>query len=90
MPSLGAMPKPEARACFSTAHEHGRATLGHGTQLVRTHQDTSDRALIYAFIGCFIAGLPWAGVAYDACTVETNLNTVAEQAVVTIGIGLAL
>ncbi len=39
------MPKPKARACFSTAHEHGRATLGHGTQSVRTHQNTSDRAL---------------------------------------------
>ncbi len=26
------MPKPKARACFSTAHAHGRATLGHGTQ----------------------------------------------------------
>ncbi len=40
------MPKPKARACFSTAHEHGRATLGHGTQSVRTHQNTSDRALV--------------------------------------------
>ncbi len=36
------MPKPKARACFSTAHEHGRATLGHGTQSVRTYQNTSD------------------------------------------------
>jgi hypothetical protein len=40
------MPKPKARACFSTAYEHGRAALGHGTQSLRTHQNTRDRALL--------------------------------------------
>jgi hypothetical protein len=41
----GAMPKPKARACFLPQHGHGRAPLGHGTQSVRIHQCTCDRAL---------------------------------------------
>ena len=44
---FGAMPKSRGdgtRACSSRAEEHGRAALGHGTQ-VRTHQDILDRAL---------------------------------------------
>ena len=56
----------------------------------RKQRTVRDTTLVYALIGCFIAGLPWAWVAYYACTVETNLNTVTEQPVVTIGIGLAL
>ena len=37
------MPKPKARACLSTPYEHGSATLGNGTQSVRTRQDKADK-----------------------------------------------